>query len=47
MGEPLWQPSAARIAETNLSRFMAEVERRWGRKTADFDTLWQWSIDQP
>ena len=25
--EPLWRPSAERIAASNLARFMAEVER--------------------
>ena len=47
MSEPLWRPSAERIAETNLARFMAEVEQRWGVATGTYDALWQWSIDQP
>ncbi|MEE8534914.1 MAG: AMP-binding protein, partial [Kiloniellales bacterium] len=47
MSEPLWRPSAERIAASNLSHFMAEVERRWGVATGDYDALWQWSIEQP
>ena len=37
MSEPLWRPSAERIAETNLVRFMAEVERRWGVATGTYE----------
>lgn len=36
--EPLWQPSARRIAEANLTRFMA------GFRT--YDELWRWSVEQ-
>ena len=28
--QPLWQPSPARIKSTNLTAFMAEVEKSWG-----------------
>ena len=47
MDRPLWQPSAARIAGTNLTRFMAAVDRAWGFKTAGYRTLHKWSIENP
>ena len=47
MDRPLWQPSAARIADTNLTRFMAAVDRAWGFKTADYRALHKWSIENP
>jgi hypothetical protein len=42
---PLWQPSPDRIAQANVTRFMAEVANRHGAKAADFPALWQWSVD--
>ncbi len=38
-GGPLWRPSARRIAEANLTRFMG------GFRT--YGELWQWSVEQP
>ena len=43
--QPIWTPSAARIARANLSRFIAQV-RELGERTAsitDYDTLYEWS----
>lgn len=37
-GDPLWRPSARRISEANLTRFMA------GFRT--YDELWRWSVEQ-
>jgi acetoacetyl-CoA synthetase len=45
--QPLWQPSAKRIAEANLTAFMREAGARWGRTFADYPALHQWSVDQP
>ena len=42
---PLWQPSPDRIAQANVTRFMAELEKRHGAKTGDFPALWRWSVD--
>ncbi|WP_439515269.1 acetoacetate--CoA ligase [Oceanibaculum nanhaiense] len=42
---PLWQPSPDRIAQANVTRFMAEVANRHGAKTGDFPALWRWSVD--
>ena len=38
--QPLWAPSARRIQEANLTRFMGEVG------IAEWDTLYRWSIDE-
>ena len=46
MAEPIWQPSPRQIAEANLTRFMAEAERRWGRKLGDYPALYRWSVDR-
>ncbi len=47
MSEPLWQPGADRIAETNVAQFMGKVERDWGIPIPDSDALWQFSVEQP
>ncbi|MBM3571360.1 MAG: AMP-binding protein, partial [Alphaproteobacteria bacterium] len=47
MEQPLWQPSPARIAGTNLARFMAMVATEWGFKTSDYRELHRWSIENP
>jgi acetoacetyl-CoA synthetase len=44
---PLWQPSAERVAATNLTAFMRYVERRWGAQAADYGELYAWSIAHP
>ena len=45
MDRPLWQPSPARIAATNMKAFMAEAERRSNIKLPDYQALWRWSVD--
>ncbi len=42
--QPLWQPSRARIAETQLTAFMSQVKADWGTDPGDYDTLYDWSI---
>jgi len=39
--QPLWTPSAEKIAATNMAAFM----RRAGCDS--YDALWQWSVDRP
>ncbi len=46
MTEPLWQPSENRIAETNLHRFMEEVNGEWNVTIADFAALYHFSVDE-
>ncbi|MGE0467722.1 MAG: AMP-binding protein, partial [Steroidobacteraceae bacterium] len=43
---PIWTPSLFRIADANLTRFMAFVAAR-GAEAADYDALYRWSIHQP
>ncbi|HEV2161830.1 MAG TPA: acetoacetate--CoA ligase [Stellaceae bacterium] len=42
---PLWEPAPARIAATNLRRFMDDAGRRAGRRFDDFAGLHRWSIE--
>jgi acetoacetyl-CoA synthetase len=44
--QPIWTPSLFRIADANLTRFMAFVEAR-GPRLADYDALYRWSVEQP
>ena len=43
----LWRPSAERIANANLTRFMRCVTERTGIPLADYETTYAWSIAQP
>ena len=47
MDQPLWQPSPARIAASNMKAFMAEAERRSNVKLPDYQALWRWSVEAP
>ena len=43
----IWRPSAARVAEANLTRFMEQVSARKGLKLRSYDDLYAWSVEQP
>jgi acetoacetyl-CoA synthetase len=43
-GELLWQPSAERVAQANLTRYLHWLAER-GRCFDSYTELWQWSID--
>ena len=43
---PIWTPSLFRIADANLTRFMAQVAAR-GVPVADCEALYRWSVDEP
>jgi acetoacetyl-CoA synthetase len=47
MTTPLWQPSPERVAQANLTRFMAGVRNRHGVDARDYASLYAWSIAQP
>ncbi len=47
MSEPLWQPSAERIARSNLAAFMTAAHRDWGVEVTDYPTLYRWSVAAP
>ncbi len=44
--QPIWTPSLLRIADANLTRFMAYANAR-GAPTADYPDFHRWSIEQP
>ena len=43
----IWCPSAARVADTNLTRFMDRLNTRKGLRLRDYGDLYTWSIEQP
>ena len=43
---PIWTPTPLRMADANLTRFMAFVRAR-GVAAGDFDQLWRWSVACP
>ena len=45
MSEPIWSPSAARIAQSNLSRFVEE--QGLNVRAPDYSGLWRWSVENP
>ena len=47
MSEPLWAPSAARIARAGLSRFIADAASEWGAPLTDYASLYRFSIERP
>ena len=47
MTTPIWQPSKARIEQTNLHRFTGAMARRHHQRFASYAELHQWSIDEP
>jgi len=46
MSEPIWTPSAERVAACNLMRFAAYVRERHGAPPGDYEALWRWSVQQ-
>ena len=47
MPKPLWQPSAERIAEANVTRFRQELAAESGAALPDFAALYRYSVDHP
>jgi acetoacetyl-CoA synthetase len=43
----LWRPSAQRVADANLTRFIACVNARRGSSFSGYPELYQWSIEHP
>ncbi len=46
MSEPLWQPTAEQVRQSNMARFMADVAERWGARVPDTDALHRFSIEE-
>ncbi len=47
MAKMLWSPSPQRVAQANLTRFMAFVNARRNKALATYGELYQWSIERP
>jgi acetoacetyl-CoA synthetase len=45
--KPLWQPSASRVADANLTAFMRFVHDRYGVEAACYAALHDWSVAAP
>ncbi len=45
MVKPLWTPSEQRIKQSNMYRFMQEVNQRYNTHFSDYSGLYQWSIE--
>ena len=44
---PLWQPSAAGIADANMTAFLRDANSRWAMNLSDYAALYRWSVEQP
>ena len=42
--KPIWIPSAKRVRDANMTRFMAFVNERHGTEFKSYDELYNWSI---
>src|SRR5687767_12621750 len=47
MSKPIWTPTPERIANANLSRFIALVNERLQRGIGDYESLHAFSIEEP
>ncbi len=45
MSKMLWKPSEERIKQTNMIRFMNDVNKKYNAGLSDYPGLYQWSID--
>jgi len=45
MAKLLWEPSKARIRNTNMYRFMNFINASYGQNFNEYNSLYQWSID--
>ena len=45
MTNMLWQPSAERVAQANVTAFATAVSGKHGVDVADYAKLWRWSVD--
>ncbi len=43
---PLWTPSATRIANANITRYLAWLKEHRGLDFKNYESLWRWSIDE-
>jgi acetoacetyl-CoA synthetase len=43
--EPLWHPSSERVGRAHITAFLRWLERERGLTFADYESLWQWSVN--
>ena len=43
--EPLWRPSAERVARARITDFLAWLRAERSLAFADYESLWRWSVD--
>ncbi len=43
-GQPLWTPSAQRVAEANVTRFIDALNQAYKTKLRGYPDLWRWSV---
>jgi acetoacetyl-CoA synthetase len=43
---PLWTPSATRVANANITRYLAWLKEHRNLVFNDYESLWRWSIDE-
>jgi len=46
MSEPIWTPTAERVAASNLARFAEFARREHGAPQGDYGALWRWSVEE-
>lgn len=44
MDEPLWLPSAERVAAARITAFTEQLQQRYSQRFPDYWSLWRWSI---
>ena len=44
MNEPLWKPSAERIASARITAFTQKLREKYSQQFPDYWSLWRWSI---
>ena len=47
LSAPLWQPTEARINQSNMERFQRAVAQQTGLPISDYESLYQWSVGHP
>ena len=44
--KPLWTPDQSRIDTANMTRFIEQVNQKHDKSITDYESLYQWSIDE-
>ncbi|MCL6610171.1 MAG: acetoacetate--CoA ligase [Peptococcaceae bacterium] len=46
MGEMMWQPSAERVEQANMTRYIGFVNQNYGKNFKTYDELYDWSVTE-